>query len=111
MEITLDVLKTAKLTVSTRELSVVLGIDIGEVTPLMERLGISPLISMFTRSRTTATKRDYKRWSLPQVIERLSNWEQRDKPVMNFTRQRMFRQEDVKNNFSLVCGDKPKADD
>lgn len=102
MTFALDILKSSKLTVSTRELSVVLGIDVVEVPALMQRLGVSPLITMLNRTRTTASKRDYKRWSLPQVLDRLSNWERQEKPVMNFTRQRMFRQEDVKNAFSQI---------
>lgn len=101
MTINIDIIKNAKLTVSTNELSSILGVGTYDAISLMREIGVSPIISTSRREKTLSSgAREFRRWSLPQVLRRLEEWEKPEKPTVVFNRDRAFRQDCVKKLFA-----------
>lgn len=100
MTINIDIIAKSKLTVSTNELSAMLGVGTPDAISLMREIGVSPIISTSRREKTLSSgAREFRRWSLPQVLRRLEEWENHEKPAVVFNRDRAFRQDSVKKLF------------
>lgn len=88
------------LLVSTAEVSLMLALDRFEVEPLLERLGIQPVITTFNRARLTAQgKKIFKKWSRDEIVNRIANFSSPDNSGSKIDiceGRRAFRQPEMK---------------
>lgn len=85
--------------ISTHKAVKLLGISNAEFEPLMQKLGIKPILTSFDRARTSGEgKRVFKSWSKSQILKRLEDWDDSAprKPQFVSERIRNFRQPEMR---------------